>query len=271
MKTSRGTYAVLILLFMATLLLSRPLKAHEVRFLPLHGQNTAGRALLDSTKPQFFSLSAYRSPSGASATPLKFLGDIPGAAKMKTAALSTPSLSTSVLMDQIEKNVDAGDYPPQETKSTLDGEGILRSAVWPLPADATETISSGYGFRKHPITGLRSFHDGIDIVAKRGTEVYATDAGTVIDAGRQMGLGKFVKISHASGYTSVYGHLAEITVEKDALVGRGDVVGKLGSTGLSTGPHLHYALKKDDKSVNPMTLLADAYPVKTVEVAQKAD
>ncbi|MBY0355511.1 MAG: M23 family metallopeptidase [Rickettsiales bacterium] len=142
---------------------------------------------------------------------------------------------------------------------------------WPLPAETTKKISSGYGNRIHPISGLRRFHDGIDIAAAPDTKVLATHDGTILEAGRQRKLGNFIRIAHADGMISTYGHLSHILVKKGHKVDAGDTIGKLGSTGYSTGPHLHYGLKRDEKSINPMQQLAEVSPFKKVEVASKDD
>ena len=112
-------------------------------------------------------------------------------------------------------------------------------------------ISSGYGYRKDPINGARRFHDGMDIVAPRKTPVIAPAKGVVTFAGWRDGLGRMVQIKHGYGYTTIYGHNDKLMVKKGETVNRGDTIALLGSSGRSTGPHLHYEIHKDDKLLNP--------------------
>jgi murein DD-endopeptidase MepM/ murein hydrolase activator NlpD len=112
-------------------------------------------------------------------------------------------------------------------------------------------ISSGYGYRKDPINGARRFHDGMDIVAPRKTPVIAPAKGKVMFAGWRDGLGRMVEIKHGYGYSTIYGHNDKLTVKKGDTVERGDTIALLGSSGRSTGPHLHYELRKDGKLLNP--------------------
>jgi murein DD-endopeptidase MepM/ murein hydrolase activator NlpD len=112
-------------------------------------------------------------------------------------------------------------------------------------------ISSGFGYRKDPINGARRFHDGIDIVAPRRTPIIAPADGTVIFAGWRDGLGRMVEIKHDYGYRTKYGHNDKLTVKKGDTVKRGDTIALLGSSGRSTGPHLHYEIQQDGKLLNP--------------------
>jgi murein DD-endopeptidase MepM/ murein hydrolase activator NlpD len=120
------------------------------------------------------------------------------------------------------------------------------------PAASQEAwISSGFGYRKDPFTGLRRFHDGCDIVAPRGTPVIAPADGIVQFAGWKDGLGRTITIEHGYGYSTLYGHNDKLFVKKGDLVKRGDLIANLGSSGRSTGPHLHYEIHHNDSLVNP--------------------
>ncbi|MCE5300807.1 MAG: M23 family metallopeptidase [Spirochaetia bacterium] len=113
--------------------------------------------------------------------------------------------------------------------------------------------SSGMGMRKHPIQqGITKFHNGVDIRAKTGTWVGAAAGGKVIYAGWINGYGKTIKIAHDGGYVTMYAHLSEIHVKNGCSVAAGKLIGKSGSTGHSTGPHLHFSIFKGDKVENPM-------------------
>ncbi|APG63288.1 hypothetical protein LPB140_11390 [Sphingorhabdus lutea] len=115
-------------------------------------------------------------------------------------------------------------------------------------------ISSGYGMRRHPILGYRRMHAGIDFAAPHGTPIYAVTSGTVRYSGRKGGNGNYVQIDHGSGLATGYSHLSRIAARSGQNVRRGQIIGYVGSTGLSTGAHLHYTLYKNGRTVNPMSV-----------------
>jgi murein DD-endopeptidase MepM/ murein hydrolase activator NlpD len=123
--------------------------------------------------------------------------------------------------------------------------------IWPIPG----YITSPYGYRKSPFTGIRQFHSGLDIGSPAGTPVKAAMSGRVSAVGWDDVLGNFVAISHHSGYRTLYGHLSVIRTKSGAYVGTGERVGDVGSTGLSTGPHLHFTVYKNGVTVNPRALM----------------
>jgi murein DD-endopeptidase MepM/ murein hydrolase activator NlpD len=131
------------------------------------------------------------------------------------------------------------------------------AAVLPLgaPLDATR-LSSGFGHRLDPFLGRRALHAGLDLVAESGTEVRATAPGTVVSAGWNGGYGKMVEIRHAKGVSTRYGHLSAVLVRTGEKVAAGAAVGRVGSTGRSTGPHLHYETRRNGAPVNPAIYLA---------------
>jgi murein DD-endopeptidase MepM/ murein hydrolase activator NlpD len=112
-------------------------------------------------------------------------------------------------------------------------------------------ISSPYGRRRHPLTGKQDFHYGIDLANKVGTPVYATAAGEVIKTGRTSKMGRYIRIRHDFGFETVYGHLSRIMVEKGHEVEKGQIIAKMGNTGDSTGPHLHYEVHRYNRYRNP--------------------
>ena len=112
-------------------------------------------------------------------------------------------------------------------------------------------ISSPYGQRVHPISGQESFHGGIDIAASYGEDVVAVHSGKVEKTGYDDSNGNYVILSHGNDITSVYIHLSEITVNEGEPIASGGIVGKVGATGLATGPHLHFEIKEKGKSVDP--------------------
>lgn len=114
------------------------------------------------------------------------------------------------------------------------------------------SIVSGYGYRIHPIFKSMRMHTGIDIAAAKGTPVYAAGDGTVTLSGSESGYGIVVNLNHGYGYQTKYAHLAKTAVNRGQRVKRGDLIGYIGSTGLSTAPHLHYEVIKNGGTINPV-------------------
>ncbi|MFW5808833.1 MAG: LysM peptidoglycan-binding domain-containing M23 family metallopeptidase [Spirochaetota bacterium] len=114
-------------------------------------------------------------------------------------------------------------------------------------------ITSGFGMRKDPFLNVPRFHSGIDIGCKTGTPIKASKGGVVSFSGYMKDYGNLVIIAHDGGYKSYYGHLHRITVAKSQTVKRGTIIAYSGNTGRSTGPHLHFEIRKDDKPVNPLS------------------
>ncbi len=134
------------------------------------------------------------------------------------------------------------------------------------------TMSSGYGVRRDPIYGSSKFHAGLDFAAKTGTPVFATADGKVTEAGRQSGYGNCIDISHGYNYLTRYAHLSEILVKPGQEVKRGEMIGKVGSTGKSTGPHLHYEVRFKDEPQNPVNYyFMDLTPEEYAEMVQLAE
>jgi murein DD-endopeptidase MepM/ murein hydrolase activator NlpD len=123
---------------------------------------------------------------------------------------------------------------------------------FPLPAGV---ITSSYGLRESPITGRLSKHNGIDIAAPAGTDVYAAREGVVAETGVDEALGQYLVISHDGGFSTVYGHLSARLVRLNEEVESGRIVGKVGSTGQSTGPHLHFEVRNRGESRDPEPLI----------------
>lgn len=123
--------------------------------------------------------------------------------------------------------------------------------VIPFGKPASGGISSRYGYRKNPFSEAREFHGGIDFRGKVGTEVVTTADGVVEKAKYVKGYGKHVVIKHKKGYKTLYGHLSKIEVKKGQRIVAGEKIGEIGSTGRSTGPHLHYEIIRYGRRVNP--------------------
>jgi len=138
----------------------------------------------------------------------------------------------------------------------LDKVNLLRIAAertpFVLPVRSSYRMTSGYGYRRHPTTGQTRMHDGIDMAASLGTPIYATADGVVTFAGWAGGYGRVIKIRHALGFETRFAHLAKFRVKKGQRVSRGDRIADMGSSGRSTGSHVHYEVRIGGKSVNPM-------------------
>ncbi len=117
------------------------------------------------------------------------------------------------------------------------------------------SVSSTFGVRKDPLLGSPALHSGMDFRAPMGSEARVTAPGTVVSAGWNGGYGRMVEVEHADGFTTRYGHLSKILVKKGQQLSAGDIVGKVGSTGRSTGPHLHYEVRRNGEALNPSRFL----------------
>jgi murein DD-endopeptidase MepM/ murein hydrolase activator NlpD len=124
-------------------------------------------------------------------------------------------------------------------------------SIWPTEG----WVTSGYGYRISPFTGRRNFHAGLDIASNFGTPILAPARGRVVFAGRKGPLGKTLVIDHGFGLRTSYGHTAELLVKKGEEVERGQRIAAVGSTGRSTGPHVHYSVEVKDRSVNPLNYI----------------
>ncbi len=125
--------------------------------------------------------------------------------------------------------------------------------IQPIKNKDLTRVASGFGYRIDPFTKKRRFHYGMDFTAKRGTPVYATGNGIVKRAdNRSSGYGRHIRIDHGFGYVSLYAHLTKYNVRRGQKVKRGDIIGYVGNTGRSAGPHLHYEILKDNKKINPL-------------------
>lgn len=134
------------------------------------------------------------------------------------------------------------------TRQEINGDLFTR------PIKGRYYFSSYWGWRSSPFTGKRSFHGGIDMAANTGTSVYAALDGTVVEASYNSTYGNYVVVKHHSGYRTLYAHLSRINTRVGRYVYSTTKIGEVGSTGLSTGPHLHFAVYKNGTSVNPQNL-----------------
>ncbi len=156
---------------------------------------------------------------------------------------------------------------PDETRanailSGLDNLNLYRMAAYrvPLgmPLQTSFRMTSGYGYRNDPINGSGRKHEGQDLAGDYGSPIYATADGTITYAGWEGGYGRLVKIQHAYGIETRYGHLSQIRVDVGQKVSRGERIGDMGNSGRSTGTHLHYEVRLSGSAVNPMTFIRAA-------------
>ncbi len=130
------------------------------------------------------------------------------------------------------------------------------------PLETSRRVSSYFGNRRDPFGGSSAFHSGMDYPAPRGTSVSAAGAGKIVWSGRRNGYGIMVEIEHANGLITRYAHMSETLVEKGQMVDAGTQIGKVGSTGRSTGPHLHFEVRREGNPVNPADFLRVAERLK---------
>jgi len=135
-----------------------------------------------------------------------------------------------------------------------EGKNVKKS-ILKTPLDGAR-ISSNFGMRKHPISGFNKMHKGVDFAAPTGTPIYAGGNGIVEYVGRNGGYGKYIRIRHNNGYKTAYAHLSNYKkgISRGVRVNQGEVIGYVGSTGNSTGPHLHYEIIYQNKHINPLKL-----------------
>ena len=183
----------------------------------------------------------YRAESGDSLSSIASDFEIP-----VTALLDVNDLSDSLVTVGQEL------FVPGATLSSYD----LRKAmgelfIYPIRG----RLTSRFGARADPFTGARSYHTGIDLAAPTGTSIKVSTDGRVAAAGWQNIFGNYVIVTHAGGYQTLYGHMSKISVRRGQYLTQGDEVGKVGSTGYSTGPHLHFSVYKDGKMIDPFSVL----------------
>jgi murein DD-endopeptidase MepM/ murein hydrolase activator NlpD len=186
-------------------------------------------------------------------------------------------IETATRLDKIRKKVVVQSKSFENlVKLAENKEDMLRSvpAIIPISNKDLTRTASGFGWRIHPFYKISKFHYGMDFTAPLGTDVYATGNGTVVDiSSSQRGLGKHIIINHGFGYISIYAHLSNFNVRVGQKVQRGDIIGFVGSTGMSVANHLHYEIKLNGVNVDPVNYyfedLSAAEYEKMIEIASK--
>lgn len=143
------------------------------------------------------------------------------------------------------------DFLAQEISNASDRTAHI-PAIQPISEKYLRAMASGYGYRRDPVYGTTKFHEGMDFSSPIGTPVYATGDGTVTHASWQSQYGNLIEINHGYNYTTRYAHLSEILIKPGQSVKRGDLIGKVGNTGKSTGSHLHYEVRFRGQPQNPV-------------------
>lgn len=165
-------------------------------------------------------------------------------------------IETAKRLDNLLSSMASQSYSLDELEAMAENkEAQLRAmpSILPIKNDAILRFSSGFGHRIDPFTFKRKMHKGVDFSAPTGTPIYATGDGKVVQAdARSAGYGKHIRINHGYGYETVYGHLSRYNVRRGQSVKRGDVIGFVGNTGRSRGPHLHYEVRQDGVHKNPI-------------------
>ncbi len=162
------------------------------------------------------------------------------------------------LMQEIaakEKEYKQAKYNEELCRLALQGQNPPSDASWRTPVSGY-TLTSAFGMRKHPVLGVVRMHNGIDMACSEGTPIYAARAGTVTAASYQAGgAGNYVSINHLDGFSSVYMHMTHYVVSRGQTVSQGQLIGYVGSTGISTGPHLHFGVSYAGAYVNPLAYI----------------
>ena len=180
-------------------------------------------------------------------------------------------------IDQIQSKARVVDYSFEEILNKADNnkERLLHiPAIMPIYNKDLSRTGSGFGMRFHPILKIKRMHEGIDFFAKTGTNVYATADGIVKEVRFSTTFGNLIVLNHGYGIETYYAHLSKFNIKKGQKVSRGQIIGFVGSTGLSSGSHLHYEVHLNNKEVNPVNyfygdLNASQYQ-KIIELSEKA-
>ncbi len=154
-----------------------------------------------------------------------------------------------------EKEYKEAKHDEYLAKLALQGQNPPSDATWKTPVSGF-TLTSPFGMRKHPVLGYVRMHNGVDMACPQGTPIYATRAGKVTTASYQAGgAGNYVSINHLDGFASVYMHMTHYVVSAGQSVSQGQLIGYVGSTGISTGPHLHFGISYAGTYVNPLAYI----------------
>ena len=159
------------------------------------------------------------------------------------------------LLDQLARDIENREQQLGVLETLLVNRKMQRDVFLAGRPVTKGWMSSRYGHRNDPITGKRAWHNGVDFAGKDGADVISVAAGVVVFAGPRSGYGQMVELNHGSGYSTRYGHHKELVVKTGDIVRKGEVVGLMGSSGRSTGPHVHFEVFKNGRIVDPSTYI----------------
>lgn len=158
-------------------------------------------------------------------------------------------------MDRLMRNIYYASLSLDDTQELAEHKeefSTVIPAIWPIDRTKLKYVSSLYGMRMHPRYGSWRMHEGVDLSAPKGTPVYATGNGVISEAKWRPGYGQLIEINHGFGYKTRYAHLSKMFVIEGDSVTRGEVIGEVGNTGVSSGAHLHYEVRYRNNTVNPI-------------------
>jgi murein DD-endopeptidase MepM/ murein hydrolase activator NlpD len=159
------------------------------------------------------------------------------------------------LLDQLARDIEDREQQLGVLETLLADQKMQRDVFLAGRPVKKGWMSSGFGQRIDPITGRQAWHNGVDFAGKDGADVIAVAAGVVVYSGPRSGYGKMVEINHGSGYSTRYGHHKALTVKAGDIVRKGEVIGLMGSSGRSTGPHVHFEVFKNGRIVDPASYI----------------
>jgi murein DD-endopeptidase MepM/ murein hydrolase activator NlpD len=237
----------------------KELLSAEIERLEYVKQALAEMSLKEEELKAYFGMSRYRSLrqalGGATVDPPGVQGGLKNASMVFDKSDLVSSIPMKIMREKF-----------QNMSENFDALGELmmkQSAAWEntpsvIPVKIKEPkISSGFGWRTNPFTNKREFHAGIDIIGRTGMAVIAPARGVVANTGYDRWLGKYLVVRHTDEIRTIYGHLNKVLVKKGEKVQRGETIGQIGNTGLSTSSHLHYSVVEEDRVVDPMLYILD--------------
>ena len=213
---------------------------------------------VQSTNSDFISLQGTRNELETQKQALfnskQELESVLGETKTLVSQLTSLNTDMSSLLEKVESEGGAVSDKIEELENALQNVENKEQQRWLLPMQYT-FCSSAYGYRTHPVAGESKFHYGVDLSADKGTPIVASRSGTIALATYDDSSGNYVVIDHLDGYRSVYMHMERYIVTEGQFVVAGQIIGYCGSTGVSTGDHLHFGIYENGQTVNPADFL----------------
>jgi murein DD-endopeptidase MepM/ murein hydrolase activator NlpD len=161
------------------------------------------------------------------------------------------------LSAQLKAQEEAARKAAEQNNQSYTGTGSTATGSFTWPCPSSTYIASGFGLRIHPIFGTERYHNGVDISANSGASVVAADSGTIAIATYSSSYGNYIMIYHSNGTSTLYAHMSSLAVSAGDTVTKGETIGYVGSTGWSTGPHLHFEIAVNGTRVNPLNYFSN--------------